>query len=96
MGYDRLHQWPTTKNWQKVVGTLKTTDDPSVIADKTTQAADRGIDLVKKDRGVAAVAFQLMSVIWSSREENFQERLGNLGHRLDIHRREANRAQGTA
>ena len=58
MGHDRLHQWPATRNWRKVVGTLRATDDPAVIADRTTQAADRGINLAKKDRGVAAVIYR--------------------------------------
>ena len=51
MGHDRLHQLPTTRNWRKVIGTLRATDDPAVIADRTTQAADRGINLAKEDRG---------------------------------------------
>jgi len=79
LGHDRLHQWPATRNWRKVVGTLRTTDNLAVIADRTAQAADRGINLAKKDQGVAAVIFRLMNVIWSSREENFKERLRGFG-----------------
>lgn len=79
MGHDRLHQWPATRNWRKAIGTLRATDDPAVIADRTIQAADRGINLAKEDRGGAAVIFRLMNAIWSSREKNFQERLGDLG-----------------
>lgn len=79
MGHDRLQQWPVTKNWQKVVGMLSITDDAAVIADGTTQAANRGIKLAQKDEGVAAVIFQLMNVVWSSRKGDFQERLQHTG-----------------
>lgn len=82
MGQDRVHQLPATKNWRKVVATIEQTADPAVIADRTTQAADRGIDLAKKDWGVTTVIFRLMNVIWSSRKENFREQLGNLGMSL--------------
>ncbi len=58
---------------------LRITDDAAVIADKTTKAANKGINLAKKDEGVAAVIFQLMNVIWSSRKEDFQERLHHTG-----------------
>lgn len=63
MEHDRLHQWPATRNWRKVIGTLRATDDPEVIADRTIQAADRGINLAKEDPGVAAVIFRLMNAI---------------------------------
>jgi hypothetical protein len=82
MGHDRLHQLPATRNWRKVVGTLRATGDPAVIADRTAQAADRGINLAKKDNGVATVVFRLMDVVWSSRKENFRECLRDLGMSL--------------
>ncbi len=82
MGHDRLQQWPATRNWRKVVAILKETDDPTSVADATSQAAQRGLELAKKDQGVAQVIFRLMDTVWSSRIENFRERLADLGIRL--------------
>jgi hypothetical protein len=82
MGHDRLQQWPATRNWRKVIARIEKTDNPVVVADATSQAAQRGLKLAKKDEGVAEVIFRLMNMVWSSRKENFSEALADLGMRL--------------
>lgn len=61
MGHRLLGELPRTRNWLKVIDLLKITDDPAKIASQTSQAAERGLDLAKKDGGVADVTY-----IWST------------------------------
>jgi len=79
MGTRWLGELPATRNWRRVVALLKESDDPAKVADTTSQAAQRGLELAKKDRGVAHVIFMLMDTVWSSRKENFGQRLADLG-----------------
>jgi hypothetical protein len=78
MGHKQLSQLPATRNWTKVVDLLKVTDDPIKIADATNQAAQRGLELAKKDSGVAKAVHMLMKLVWSSRGEDFKQELSNL------------------
>ena len=73
---------PATRNWQKVIALLKETENPAKIADTTSQAAQGGLELAKKDRGVAHVIFRFMETVWCSRSENFRQRLTDIGMRL--------------
>ena len=82
MGHRLLGELPATRNWQKVVQLLNITDDPTRIANITSQAAQRGLELAKKDQGVANVIFMLMNTIWSSQKDNFAQGLADLGIRL--------------
>ena len=52
MGHRHLGELPKTRNWLKVVALLKQTDDPGKIADETSRAADRGLELAKNNVGV--------------------------------------------
>lgn len=79
MGHRILGQLPVTRNWKKVIALLKATDSVDRIANATSQAASRGLELAKRDKGVARVAFALMKVIWASRKEQFFEELADLG-----------------
>jgi hypothetical protein len=79
MGHRLLGQLPATRNWQKVIALLEATDDPAKIADATSQAAKRGLDLAKRDLGVADTVYMLMKLVWSARSENFRQELSNLG-----------------
>ncbi len=82
MGHRLLGQLPATRNWQKVIQLLNVTDDPARIANLASQAAQRGLELAKKDQGVANVIFMLMSTVWSSQSDNFTQGLADLGIRL--------------
>jgi len=79
MGHRLLGQLPATRNWTKVIALLKATDSVDRIANATSQAASHGLELAKRDKGVARVAFALMKVIWASRKEQFFEELADLG-----------------
>jgi hypothetical protein len=82
MGTRGLGELPDTRNWRRVIALLEKTDDPAKVADATSQAAQRGLELAKRDEGVAKVIFQFMNTVWSSRKENFREALADLGVRL--------------
>jgi hypothetical protein len=82
MGHRLLGELPQTRNWQKVVELLRLTDDPAKIASQTSQAAQRGLDLTKQDRGVADVSYLLMKVVWSARGDDFRQELAGLGMEL--------------
>jgi len=79
MGHRILGQLPATRNWKKVIALLRTTDSVDRIANATSQAASRGIEMAKKDKGVAYAAFALMKIVWASRHERFFEELADLG-----------------
>jgi hypothetical protein len=78
MGQRLLGQLPATRNWTKVIALLKDTDSINRIANATSQAANRGLELAKRDKGVASVAFALMKVIWASQKEEFFDELADL------------------
>ena len=82
MGRRLLGQLPATRNWQKVIALLEATDDVARIANATSEAASRGLELAKIDRGVAQAIFMLMNTIWSSQRDNFEQELTDLGMSL--------------
>jgi len=82
MGHRLLGELPQTKNWLKVIDLLRITDDPTKIASQTSQAAQRGLDLAKKDGGVADVTYMLMKLVWSARGDDFRRELAGLGMTL--------------
>lgn len=82
MGHRLLGELPQTKNWLKIIDLLRITDDPAKIASQTSQAAQRGLDLAKKDGGVADVTYMLMKLVWSARGDDFRRELAGLGMAL--------------
>ena len=79
MGDRHLQGLPQTQNWRKIISLLKATNDPATVADATSRAAKRGLDLAKRDPGVADTVYMLMKLVWSARSENFRQELLNLG-----------------
>jgi hypothetical protein len=79
MGDRRLGGLPQTTNWLKVIACLEATSDPAQIARATSEAAERGFDLAKKDPGVADTAYLLMKLVWSTRSGDFRQGLSQLG-----------------
>jgi hypothetical protein len=79
MGHRRLGQLPVTKNWRKVIATLRATDNPAIIADSTSQAAQRGLELAKKDGGVVNVIYSLMEFVRDAQAIDFKDKLANIG-----------------
>lgn len=78
MGHRRLGQLPITRKWQKVIELLSITDDPAAIARTTCEAANRGLEIAKKDLGVTAAVYYLMKFIWSAKKEDFDGEMEKL------------------
>ncbi len=79
MGHRLLGELPRTRNWQNVIALLGLTSDPVKIADATSKAAQRGLDMAARDNGVAETAYMLMSVIWAARRDSFRRDVARLG-----------------
>jgi len=79
MGHRVLGELPATRNWKKVVALLKETDNPAQIADITSQAANRGLELAKKDEGVVQTVYMLMKLVWSATKDDFKSEIADLG-----------------
>ncbi len=82
MGHRLLGEMPTTRNWLKVVELLKETDDPTKIAFITGEAANRGLELAKKDKGVAQAIYMLMNLVWSATKSDFKSEIASMGMSL--------------
>lgn len=82
MGHRLLGELPATRNWKKVIALLEATDNVARIANATSEAASRGLELAKTDSGVAQAIFMLMNTIWSSRKDDFRGELANAGMSL--------------
>lgn len=79
MGNRRLGELPKTRNWQRVVALLKQAEDPRKIADETSRAAQRGLELAKKDQGVVNVIYSLMEFVRDAQAIDFKRELANIG-----------------
>ena len=79
MGHIRLGSLPQTRNLQQVIGQLRQTDDPAVIATATCKAAERGLDLAAKDPGVHDAVHLLMQTFLCARREDFANSLSQIG-----------------
>lgn len=78
MGHRYLGQLPETLNWQKVVDLLSITKNPAAIAKATCEAAIRGLEIAKKDPGVAATVYYLIKFVWSAQKDNFLDEMSRL------------------
>ncbi len=79
MGHRLLGELPATRNWQNVVRLLKVTDDPVKIAETTSKAANRGLEMAKKDWGLARVVWMLMGAVHASKKKDFVSQWKRLG-----------------
>lgn len=93
MGHIRLGSIPKSQKWQSVVAALAesggpfprgiTADDVRDIAQKTLEAAERGLYTARSDRGLA-YSFLLLSWLASAvRQPNWREALRDRGVKLD-------------
>jgi hypothetical protein len=78
MGDKRLGELPRTTTWLKIIALLEATSNPAQIARATSEAAERGFDLAKKDQGVADTAYMLMKLVWSAQGDDFRQELAQL------------------
>lgn len=79
MGHRLLGELPRSQNWLKLIDMLGVTDDPAAIAKQTSKAANHGIELAKRDQGIANIVFMLMNTVWSAQKEDFHQALSNMG-----------------
>ena len=79
MGHIRLGRLPQTRNWQHVIGLLRQTDDPVAIAEATSKAAARGLQLAAADPGVHDAVYLLMQTFLCARKEDFTNSLSQIG-----------------
>ncbi len=79
MGHRRLGELPATRNWQSVVALLRLTDDPARIAEETSKAADKGLQMAKEDWGMARVLRMLMEAVRASGANDCTARWTRLG-----------------
>jgi hypothetical protein len=79
MGDKRLGELPRTRNWLKVIALLEAPINPAQIARATSEAAERGFDLAKKDQGVADTAYMLMKLVWSAHGDDYRQELSQVG-----------------
>lgn len=71
MGHCRLGELPRTGYWRGVIEKLDFLSDPAKIAQITANAAHKGLELAKKDSGLANVVFLFMKSILASRTKEF-------------------------
>jgi len=79
MGHIRLGVLPKTKRWKEVISLLGFSDDPGLIADKTAEAAEKGLELAKSDEGIVQTIFLLIKTIYAAKEKDFDAGLREIG-----------------
>jgi hypothetical protein len=93
VGHTRLGTIPKTHKWRDVVehiaaggladeGVVSVAADMSVIAAKTLDAAQRGLDRAVEDSGVRYTFYLLTQVTLAARTADWEPALGKLGIRL--------------
>jgi hypothetical protein len=82
MGHSRLGEMPKTGYWKDVIDKLDILDDPKQIACITARAAHKGLDLAKKDIGLANVVFLFMKSVIASRSKDFSDSLAE--HNINL------------
>lgn len=78
MGHRDYGELPETQNWEKVVKLLSTSQDPERIAAATYQAAKRGLEIAKKDRGFTATVYCLIKFVWASQKPDYTDAIQQL------------------
>jgi len=71
IGHNRLQFPPDTSKWWHVVEALALGEDVAAIADATLSAAERGLELAGRDRGVAYSVWLLARIVAAARKKDF-------------------------
>jgi len=92
MGHTRLGEIPKSRKWKDVVALMTNAeivssnpffrDEVEIIALKTLDAAETGIDKALNDVGLQYAFYLLTQLALSSREENWEEKLST--HQIDV------------
>jgi hypothetical protein len=79
MGHIRLGTLPKTQKWKQVVSLIAGGAKVDGIAAASAEAAENGLERASKDEGLAHVFWLLTQIPQAAREDDFSERLGELG-----------------
>lgn len=79
MGHIRLGELPRTRKWTQVVGLIGGGAGTAQVANATIQAADSGLALAAKDKGVIETLWLLTQLPVAARSDNFAEALRACG-----------------
>jgi hypothetical protein len=79
MGHIRLGNLPRTRKWGQVVDLIGGGAGTIQVANATITAAEKGLDLAVKDRGVVETVWLLFQLPLAAREENFSLALRDCG-----------------
>jgi hypothetical protein len=81
MGHSRLGWLPRTHRWQDVVALVAGGASAAAVADATLDAAERGLDQMKRDSGVKHVLWLMTHVVMAARDDagDFAMNLAGVG-----------------
>lgn len=82
MGHIRLGVLPQSRNWKQVIQKLRVNANPATIAAYTTKAAHEGLELAKRDSGLANIIHLFMKTLLASKHKNFTGELQRFGMKL--------------
>lgn len=79
MGHIRLGDLPRTRKWSQVVGLIEGGAGTAQIANATINAAEKGLQLAVKDKGVIETIWLLCQLPLAARSVNFVQALRDCG-----------------
>lgn len=79
MGHSRLGTLPDTAPWRRVIGLVAGNAPIPAVADATTDAAERGLELADGDAGLCHAFYLLAQVALAGRQEDFVAALEHIG-----------------
>jgi hypothetical protein len=94
MGHTRLGELPKSRKWKAVVAAMaqldlenasaseKLSEHIEIIAQKTLDAAQAGLDKAIEDTGLQYTFYLLTQLVLAAREDNWEERLAQVGINL--------------
>lgn len=82
MGHVRLGDLPRTHKWQEVVGLIEGGAGSAQVANATITAAERGLNLAARDKGLVETIWLLTQIPLAARGDDFATGLRNAG--LDV------------
>lgn len=82
MGHIRLGDLPKTRKWQEVVGLIEGGAGTVQVANATITAAERGLNLAARDKGLVETVWLLTQLPLAARSDNFAGALRDAG--LDV------------
>lgn len=79
MGHIRVGELPRSGYWKQVINKLGITSDPAAIAAITAKAAHEGLELAKRDSGIANIIHLFMGTLLAAKKKHFAQELRRYG-----------------